>query len=485
MNLENLKYEFPQMPEEMRKMVEREVNKQLRSEPTVITKKHKTAKRTLVASVAAVMLLGTTTYAGMRAYRLYQEQTGAHGVAVKISENSAGTDAVLADTQKRESLEIPNVKMSLSYLPEGMVETDEGKYSYSDALYQGGVSIAFYRMDTGDDAFMLKHNNVLTSENISVNGHDGVYLEYPHLFEDEISFNRKIYVAYTDVHYVMEMYVASDVTKEDAIKIAQGLTLTPTEETDDIVSAWDWSSYLASMEEQNQSAEQDAEPIAASKEDMKHTHAIGETFSSNNPDTKDLTLRVADVQVSDDISLLDLSVADDSLKEEADENNKLRPAEIQYIKDGNSDTLSEVIKSRQVAQKLVYVTVEYTNTGDQEMTDVLFLGSLARIYEEKDNFYIKDSLQYETPSDDDQWNTALNKGLSSLWEMQYYDVFGGERHNNYIERLAPNETATVHMGWIVTEEELDQLYLNLDTYGGMEFSDSSLQMGFVDLRQPN
>ncbi len=485
MNLDNLKYEFPRMPEDMKRMVEQEVKKQIETKQSRIAKKHKTFKRTLVASAAAVMLLGTTTWAGIRAYRLYQEHTGAHGVAVKISENNTGTDAVSADPQNHEPSEIPNVKMTLSYLPEGMVATDEGKYSYEETLYQGGVSIAFYRMDTGDDTFSLKHDDVLASENITVNGHDGVYLEYPHLYKDEITFNQRIYVAYPDVHYVMEMYAASDVTKAEALKIAEGITLTPTEETENIVRAWDWSSHLASMEQQEESAEADLSDAVASREEMKHTHAIGETFTSNNPDTKDLTLRVADVQISDNISLLDLSVADHSLKEEADENNRLRPADILYIKKGDNDTLSEVIKSRQVAQKLVYVTVEYTNTGDQELTDVLFFGTLARIYEDGDNFYTRTAMQYETPTDHDPWDTALNKGLSSLWEMQYYDIFGGERHNNYIEYLAPDETATVHMGWIVTEEELGQLYLNLDTYGGSDFSDTSLDLGYVDLRQTN
>ena len=60
---------------------------------------------------------------------------------------------------------------------------------------------------------------------------------------------------------------------------------------------------------------------------------------------------------------------------------------------------------------------------------------------------------------------------------------GGERNNNYIDSILPGETKTVHMGWIVTEEELGSLYLSLDTYGGLEFSDSSLELGYVDIRQ--
>lgn len=38
------------------------------------------------------------------------------------------------------------------------------------------------------------------------------------------------------------------------------------------------------------------------------------------------------------------------------------------------------------------------------------------------------------------------------------------------------------MAWIVTEEELENAYLSLDTYGGAyEFSESSLEIGYVSL----
>lgn len=63
--------------------------------------------------------------------------------------------------------------------------------------------------------------------------------------------------------------------------------------------------------------------------------------------------------------------------------------------------------------------------------------------------------------------------------MWYYDVHGGERHNNYITNLKAGETATVHMAWLVPEEELDCLYLNLDTHGGAYEIDPA-GIGYVD-----
>lgn len=472
MRLENLKNEFPTMPKEMREMIRREVEAQVKTEHPQFKRGRKAAGRTIAASIAAVMLLGTTVFAGVRAYRLRQEPTGAHGVEVKITNED--------DTVKAPA-EIPDVKMEVGYLPEGMVETEEGKYSYESDLYKGGVSLLLYKMDTGDEKFEVKHDDISMSEDFTVNGYEGVYLESPNLYEDDITFNQRIYVAYTDVHYVLEMYVASDVTKEEAMKITEGIKLVPVLEGEGAanVSACNWSEYQAGAVEQYDSDDLN-ERYVVDEAKMANTHAVGESFPSGQ---EGLTLKVKDVQVADDISLLDSALVDEELKNETDENGRLLPADIQYIKEGDADSLSEVVYSRQVAQKLVYVTVEYTNEGEQELSDVLFMGILARITKKDGQMQMSPGDSYEEPKEGDTWTIACNRGLPACQEMYYYDVFGGERHNNYIESILPGETKTVHMGWIVTEEELGSLYLNLDTYGGMEFSDSSLELGYVDIRQ--
>jgi len=120
-----------------------------------------------------------------------------------------------------------DVSMEVSYLPDGMVETEDGKYSYAENLYKGGVSIVFYKMDTGDAQFEMLTTNVKETETIQINGYDGVYFVLHGGEGEEVSFNQRIYVAYTDVHYVMELFAASDVSKEEALKIAKGIQLKP------------------------------------------------------------------------------------------------------------------------------------------------------------------------------------------------------------------------------------------------------------------
>ena len=68
--------------------------------------------------------------------------------------------------------------------------------------------------------------------------------------------------------------------------------------------------------------------------------------------------------------------------------------------------------------------------------------------------------------------------------MDYYDVRGGERNNNYIPSIKPGETVTVHLAKVVNEDELDKMYLVLDGEGNrLEFSENALKAGYVDIRQ--
>ena len=106
---------------------------------------------------------------------------------------------------------------------------------------------------------------------------------------------------------------------------------------------------------------------------MANTHTIGESFAAAHAESPEddwrglgnVEIKVTDVQVSDNISLLDQSMLDSDgkaqLQKETDASGKLLPVRIDYIRYGDGiNSLNEVVESREVPQKLVYVTVEYT-----------------------------------------------------------------------------------------------------------------------------
>lgn len=491
MELENRKDEFSQTPEFIKSMIKQEVEKHVNEDGrnTVLFEKEvrrnirgKRIKKAAAIVLITTMAFGTTVYAASRLYKMYTSNEGKYAIKTQIEKKEG------AESQKEYV--IPKVKLETTYLPENMIEQESGKFGYRDTPYEGGISMVFYRMDLGDDAFEVLDKNILTSEEIQVNGHDGVYLELMALNDGNIAFDKWIYVSYPEVHHVMQIYVGSNVSKEEAIKTAEGVRLTAVDdvEKENLVSALDWSSFITSynIQEGNGLTETFGMRIKATTDDMKNSHLVGDMFSLNNSniDGKDeLKVKVTNVEVLDHINILDEKYVDSQLKNETDKNGKLLPTAINYIKKGDGiNFVDEVVATREIPQKLVYVTAEYTNTSDRILENILYFGSIIKIGKNGNEFYI---YQGEKPSKNDEWDSTVNSGYSAHGsEMPYSDVQGGSNNKNYITRLNAGETATIHMAFVVTEEELPYLYLNLDGTGSCyEFSDTGLEIGYVDIRQ--
>lgn len=489
MNIENMEQEFPKMPQSMRDMIEKEVEKQVKVTPQ---KGYFSLKKAVVASLAATFVLGTTIFAGTKLYRMSSSPQGNYGRMTAIektdgTENTGKTDDQASQlTAQNATQNVAPVAMKLSYLPDGMKETEEGKYSYEQTPGQGGISIVFYQMDTGDESFGMQDDYVTESENIQVGNHDGVYEKMQNIVGDDSAFDQMIYVTYPEYHYVMQMYVGHDVTKEEACKVAEGIILAPSEELADgtVISPYNWSDYEDAMAEN--SGEDEALKTTATAEEMKNLHKIGEEFAVTGEadgESQNLRIKVTDVKVTDDVAILDPVFMDRDMLD-VDENGKLLPDTISYIKAGDGiNTLDEVISSREVPRKLVYVTLEYTNAGETDLKDVLFFDSVMKI-REKDGVY--EICGGEQPKEGDVWDTvqADSSSLEHGEEMAYYDVTGGERGNNYFGSIKAGETKILHVGFVVDEDALPYLYLNTGTSGSSyTFTEQDLAQGLVDIRQ--
>ncbi len=163
-----------------------------------------------------------------------------------------------------------------------------------------------------------------------------------------------------------------------------------------------------------------------------------------------------------------------------DSEGELVQNELTYYQYGDGiNTLDEVVKTETVEQKLVYVTLEYTNTGDEVMKDILFFGTLNAIRKDGD---IYEFIDYNEHYGEEKWNYRTGSSVARLGEMPCFDL-GGQEKKNYISSLNPGESAVVHMAWIVNESDLDQLYLNLNTLGEAAFDQESLEIGYVNICQ--
>ncbi|MDD3361466.1 MAG: DUF4367 domain-containing protein [Hespellia sp.] len=493
LNLNHLKEEFPEMPNQMREMMEKEVAKQLSEEQQGKTSQRRTYKRSwkkvAVIALAASLALGGTAYAGVKLYQLQMQKEGAYGLKAGVIK----TDTADADEKLEVPAEIPVLSIDPQYLPDGMVRPEDGmsKYFYENTPYTGGISIATIAMDENlsADQLPLVDTNVIASEGISVNGQDGIYLEKDIIAENQNSFNKKIYIAYPEYWQILEIFIGEDVSKDEAIKIAENLKVTGTQEMQKVSDIGSWSTLL----------KQDGDPLegmgekqTVTAQEMKNLHKIGDTFPMETVAATDTTdwletecidATVTDVQILDNISILDPAYAGDSeITSQIDAEGNLISNKIYYLKTGDGiNNLDNIVRTEEIPQKLVYVTIELKNTSETELKDVIYFGTFNRAVEKDGVYTFYDRAKEDG---DDQTNAISYEGSSPLGEMVYYDIHGGTRNNNYITSLMPQESVTLHIAGIVNEDELDKMYLNLSTSGGTtSFTEEALKMGYVDIRQ--
>lgn len=499
MRLEDRKDTFPKMPEEIKKMIEKEVAVQIKSrqeesmnpehtrqsgkmeENAKIIKyrrkKKDIVRRMLVASMAAALALATTVGAGV-VYQMHNEKVGKYGVKTKIEgQQTAETENLGAKTDY--------VELTTSYLPDGMVQTEEGKYSFEDNYMEGGISMVVYRLPQNEKVDDLLSTDVAESEELEVGGRPAVYLE------KVSSAAKKLYVIYAEHGYMLEMFAFPDVTKDEMIRIAEGLTVVPSEKTEGncVMQLCDWN--------QTEEAEEKGEPVDSDsdrefsfdKTKMENTHAIGESINMEHAGIDNmpgLTATVTSVELSDNSSILADGMLDADAMKAFDADGNLLPMKLAYIKSGDGiNTTDEVVKTETLPQKIVYVAVKYENNGTETLHDIMYNGGIAFLEEKGSQMQFAD---YFLLSDEEKASIGCDyrelERVGFSQEVYLSDVTGGERNNNYINELKPGESVTIHFAFKIPEEKLGEMYLTLSNTGGVySYDETSLAVGYVDIRQ--
>ena len=340
------------------------------------------------------------------------------------------------------------------------------------------------------------------SEETSIGGRPAVYMEIAPAEGDSAENSstegtanenttgaKKIYMIYAEHNYLLEMFIFPDVTKEEAFQIAEGVSITPTEETsgENVMQVCSWNDMENEAGKGEPETDEPETLMTFPKEKMKNIHLIGGEISLDQNGieaTPGLTAIVSDVTISDNISSLSENMLEDDTKAAFDTDGNLLPMKVEYLKSGDGiNTVDEVVETKEIPMKIVSVTVDYKNNGKTALSNVMFNGGIALLAEYGENMQF-DAYMNEKPGTGDIWDCVNEESIGFSQEVYLSDVHGGERHNNYINTINPGETVTVRMAFKVPEEKLNEMYFTLSNYGGSHFYDeTSLQLGYVDIRQ--
>ena len=491
MRLEDLKDQYPKTPGFISEMIEKEVEKQIHTQKSTGCGRKKkqvwTLGRTATAAAVACVLIGTGAYAAVNAYRNYHmnlEQKGSYRVVTGVT--------VDTENQTTEALpdQIAEIKIATSYIPEGMEWKDEHHLDYINTDRKGGFSFASVLIGDGNLKEGLTDTSVEESEQTTFGEHEGVYLKY-HTVKEETHFNQRIYLLCPEEERVVILYIGSDVSKEEAYKVAEGITLKKTGEMVSTGELEDWNTFI--QRQNGELTEGEALVDASEKEgigDLSHIYTIGEDIqedatlaqdsAGNDIESKEVSMKVDQIQVADDLSLLDTKYIPDIWKNVTDESGKLKDNEASYVKRGDGvDTLDEVVRTENFPAKLVYATLTFTNQGEQDLKNIHYYIEMA-LLDQTENGYQR--YDYEAQSGEDYDYIEWNGALSLDGGMQYY---GSQNDNgkNYISSLAAGESTEVNVAWIVNEDDLGRMYLEVSGFGADLTEEDAEQAVLVDVRQ--
>lgn len=452
------------------------------------------ARMGALIALAAVLLMGTA-FAAVT-YHLHTEPVGDFALAVSIAAegDAAGTIAFSGETAETA---YTGLDVTPGWLPEGMALNagETTKWSFADNYARGGFSLAYMPLNTGNATFCELNADAESQENLDINGHEAIYIR---MARD--GFNQRLYISYPEFNTVLLIYIGEDVDFDTAVRFAENLTVAAgdyemsAEDLEyngkrylDAARAIESGVYENTADgEQVESEAVEALPAQqAAAENMKNAREVGESFPVRFYDFCDddlielqLPVKVIEYAIADDTSILrDAGSLDSDVAKLLDENGRLPEDTLRFSVSGNGITTpsSTVVAEQTQQPKLVAVTFEVTNDTDRTISDIIYRGQLMAVEETADGWEEFKPVPESGAVDYDYYSGEI---YETLREMRYMDPIDTESNGgNHIRDLAPGESVTIQVAFVVNECEADHLWFFFDAGDGNDVTE-----GYVALR---
>lgn len=397
----------------------------------------------LVAVAAAVVILPTAVYASTQIRGYFQTKDGVYQQEVVIPKSESVSDQIMA--------------LQVGWMPEGMAfDPNSGKYNDANGR---GITMLFYKMDNKDAA--LKHNiSYSTSQETLTCGSNTVLYAVKDTTGEtgEDIFDKEIWVAFPDSNYAAQLYATNDITKDEIQKIAENLSLTPSDT--ETASIWDG---------------EPREEIGGTDETYKFDdytiQQIGDTVRSDSYDAEDadtdpyarITAKLDSVSVQDNFDGLP---AINDIGEPVDYSQYLNAdgtvqddVRTWYSRGDGVNTLDTKIKEETVPQRVLVMHLTYTNESSITQ-EICVCPNLIQ----KNG----DSMDYGEVACEPMSDTTYCNG--TLGELKYGEFFlfttDREHSKNNITNVAPGESVDATVAFLMDADEVQNLYADILGGGG-------------------
>ncbi len=419
-------------------------------------KKNIRMKRThIIAACAAAVLVIVPTSAIAYEYisaRIERTNTYQNTVTITPQETQAAEDTAQF------------MALDIGWLPEGYSLSPSGKYHSEQG---GGITCQYIKLPK-DLVVSEQINNSISSEQYAVDGKQILISERAKGLTnvyDETFYNHEIWVVFDGTGYAAHAWLTSDLDTAAVKAFAEGLTLTPS----DVETAGD---YLP--EETGKIVHADNSAPAVLREEM-NLISIGECAEITctglylyNEDTISMTVTDAWLQKNFD------GIAGD-YSEYTNENGNAADIVRTWYNPGNGvDTLDEEVLSETVPQNVLIVQATYTNDSDHAVEHIIF----PTLFTIRDNVAMKNGMM---KSDIAERNTEFLHPLKS--DGCFFSIQSESGMDKNHITIPAGESMDVQLAFLVSEDMLDSLYLNMHlNYGLTEFDEQFPVLDLCDLQ---
>lgn len=390
----------------------------------------------IAAAVAAfLIIIPTGAYAANRAYYAFVEKTDSYQDTINIRNSDVNVGNEVATQEAFMSLELTYVPEDLQYNEDGPYG---GKYTTREPSQDRGMSCEFYKMPEGG----IKENVNYSEENTSWNtesGNTAIYIK-------RTGGWNQLWVAFANTDYVAKLYVEG-FSEDEVKKLSEGAMLVASNEETAIL--WHEAETLTMDFGYTQ------------KESLGELVFVGDTINWNGE--KNIFATIHSLTIQDDF----VGITTDGIGMHADydsyvsEDGRIHTIR-QYIKKGNGvDSLDSVADSDVVTEKVVVLKLTVTNRGD-ETAWVNFSPRMVRWTEEDglgSIFYTSENYEINRVLTENLCTDGMAFSFSSNYKT----------NKNNIDELKAGDSAEVTLCFLVDEDMLENLYLELETNSGKEF----------------
>ncbi|MFF2176210.1 DUF4367 domain-containing protein [Lysinibacillus sp. NPDC058147] len=414
--------------------------------------------RILIAAACLMIGIPTTAFGAVKVYDMIVQKQN-YEVNVSVSNNAS---------KKNNNW----YKLKVNYLPENMVEIENSplKYSFKDNYAKSGFSFYLWRVGK-DSNFQTLYSK--SYEEIEINGKKAVIVNKD-TGNKSLAFDRQVYLLFEEEGIMVEGTIGIDVSEELMMKVMENISLEPTSK--------EMSSFIADDSLYSEETEPTEFSVIPLKKDSKQLFSVGEKV----PVTVDQISRLDNLEfVIEKVEVFD-SIKDfkqenfnefglGSLSEykALDQKKKLIPYRRDVYKVGNgSDSVYELVESKLVNPKFVYLTTTVKNIGKQAIEEICMNPTIQ-------------VLKFENNG----WNYARENGIDEkslmTGEVDYLAPHGKGKAFYYIDNILPGQTMKINLGYFVDEDKLDSIFLDAFRYSGSGTTDdmNAKDRSWIDIRR--